>query len=156
MISATEEIAQQAKAGRVMRVTQTTAQNLQAVAISVASYEAETGHLPATTSHDAFKTALSPKFLTDTSVLVESGTDKPFSLNPAVSGKKRGKIETPGNVFLLATGPNAKGTRTVLFLSGEVRELGADGWDSLTAPQKPRPVPAEKSAPVASPAPSPR
>ncbi|MBC8139765.1 MAG: hypothetical protein H8F28_28110 [Fibrella sp.] len=156
MMTTTEKIARVAKAKQATKSKQTARQSLQAIAISVASYEADAGHLPPTTSPDDFKNALSPRFLSDTSVLFESGSDKPFLPNPAVSEKKRSAFKEPGNVPLLTTAPNATGLRTVLLLSGEVRELDSDAYDSLIAPKKPRPAPAGTSVPGASPAPAPR
>lgn len=156
MMATTENIARKAKTKRVAKNSATPTQNLQVVAISVASYEADTGHLPPTTSPDALKNALSPKFLTDTSVLNDGSTGKPFWTNPDVSEKKRSAFKSSQNVPLLATEPDAMGTRTVLLLSGEVRDVHPVAWKVLSAPQKPQPAPAGKSVPVTSPAPSPR
>ncbi len=155
MISATENLAKQAKAKLAKKSSATAAQNLQAVAISIASYEAATGHLPPTTSAAALKNALSPKYLSDTAVLADAVTGKPYQPNPAVSGKKRKQFPSVREVPLLASEPNREGTRTVLLLSGEVAELNAATWGKFTAPRTLPPAPAGTPTPGASPVPSP-
>ncbi len=156
MLSATEKVAKRAREKRAARGAQTAGQKLQAVAISVASYEASMGHLPPTTSPAVLSAALSPKFLTDTGVLIDGATGKPFTPNPAVSEKKRSAFASPQDVYLLASGPNAVGARTVLLLSGETRGVGAREWDALTTPRMPSPAPGASRGAAPSPVRSPR
>lgn len=155
MMVGSQNLARKIKQKRTAQKRQTAAQNLQLVFIPVGSYEAATGHLPPTNSPDAFRNALSPRYLSDTSVLLDPATGKPFLTNPAVSGQKRSSFSgqiTP----LLVTEPNSRGVRTVLLLSGEITEMSTARWESLTAPRTPRPAPAGTSTPEASPAPVPR
>ena len=157
MLAATEKIAKKAKAKITARNTQTAILNLQAVAISFASYEAATGHLPPLTSPDALKNALSPQYLNDTSVLIDPQSHKPLIPNAIVSEKKRSAIHlSPGNVFLLTTEPNTSGIRTVLFLSGQVQAVNPSLWNALNAPETPLPAPAGTTKATPSPVPSPK
>ena len=154
MIATTKNIARRVKEKQAIKHSQTATQNLQMVSIAVASYEAAVGHLPPTTTPEAFQNALSPAYLNDTSVLSDPGTNKPFSPNPAISEKNRFTLRGH-TVPLLSTEPNTQGIRTVLLLSGEVTQINTKAWELLTAPRKPQPAPAGKSTPGASPALSP-
>lgn len=150
MMVSSQSLARKIKEKRTAQKRQTAAQNLQLVAIPVGSYEAATGRLPPTTSPAAFRNALSPRYLSDTSVLLDPATGKPFLPNPAVSAKDRSAFRGR-DVPLLATEPDTQGNRTILLLSGEVKEVYAATWESLTAPRTSRPAP--KTAPVSSPLP---
>ncbi len=155
MMVTSQDLARKIKEKRTARKKQTASQNLQLVSIPVGSYEAATGHLPPTASPAAFRNALSPRYLSDTSVLLDPATGKPFSPNPAVSGKGRSSFQGR-DVPLLATEPDKQGKRTTLLIFGEVKDVDAATWESLTAPRTPSSAPVKTLKPGASPVPSPR
>lgn len=153
MMATTQQAARQIKLRRTVSNGQTASQNLQAVARAVASYEAANGQLPPTGSPRFLREALVPTFLPDASRLVDGATGKPFAPNPEIGGKKSNAVP---KAYLLATGADIAGYRTVLFVGGRVRTVGSGEWQTLTAPQTPPPAPVVPPVPVPSPAQSPR
>lgn len=134
MLFTTEKVAKRKKEQLAMRRAQTATQSLQIIGITLSSYEAANeGKLPPMTTPDLFKGALIPNHLTDTSMLIGPRDNQPFVPNPVLSGKKRTEIKTPSDqTFVVAEATaNPAGIRTVLFLSGAVRDVTEPEWAKL-------------------------
>ena len=166
MLGATDELAKKAKARKAARSGQSAATNLQALGFAVASYTAaNAGNLPPTESAKVFRQALSPRFLSDVSVLSDV-SGMPFSPNPNVSGKPTKAVGT--GAMLLSSEPDAANSRTILTVGGQVQTLGLMDFERLAAQtftvaspspmpkQTLLPAPVAPKVPVPSPAKSPR